>query len=106
MKKNLHSSIPVLILALAGAAFAFGGCTTDAGGPPDDAAITQRVENDFAHNYHLMSRPPKVRTENGVVHLSGLVATESLKEEAEKDALAVGGVKSVVNNIVVSDIRN
>jgi hyperosmotically inducible protein len=106
MKKNLHLSIPGLILALAGAAFAFGGCTTaDAGGPPDDAAITERVKSDFAHNDHLVSHPIKVRTENGVVHLSGLVATQSEKTEAEKDAMAVGGVKSVVNNLVVSDFR-
>jgi osmotically-inducible protein OsmY len=106
MKKNLHPSAPVLIFALAGAAFAFGGCTTaDAGGPPDDAAITQRVKNDFAHNDHLVSHQIKVWSENGVVHLSGLVATLSEKMEAEKDAMAVGGVKSVVNNIVVSDLR-
>ena len=94
------------MFVLAGAAFALGGCmTADAGGPPDDAAITQRVKSDFAHNDHLVSHPIKVWTENGVVHLSGLVASENEKMEAEKDTLAVGGVKSVVNNLVVSDLR-
>jgi osmotically-inducible protein OsmY len=103
MKKTLHASTLALLFAAAGA-FTLVGCATGGGAPVDDATLKQRVDQDLKHDDSLNSHPITVRVQDGIVTLTGLVLSETEKQNAEKDVNMVGGVKGVVNHITVNDI--
>jgi hyperosmotically inducible protein len=65
---------------------------------PDKAAdtwITTKVKSEFATTKHLKASDISVSTNDGVVTLSGSVASEKQKTRAENIAKGVKGVKSV-----------
>jgi hyperosmotically inducible protein len=66
-----------------------------------DSAITSKIKSKFLIEIGIKSYKVSVETKDGIVVLSGFVESESIKSHAEKVAANVGGVKSVINKLVV-----
>jgi hyperosmotically inducible protein len=64
-------------------------------GKADDTWITTKVKSEFAANKSVKGTDISVSTSDGVVTLTGTVATAKEKSHAEKIAKGVKGVKSV-----------
>lgn len=64
-------------------------------GKVDDAWITTKVKSEFAANKAVKATDISVSTTDGVVTLSGTVATSKEKTHAEAIAKKIKGVKSV-----------
>lgn len=67
----------------------------------DDAAITAKVKAAILAEPSLKSSDIKVETEKGIVHLSGAVGSEAEQKKAADVAVAVKGVSSVKNDLVL-----
>ena len=67
----------------------------------DDSVVTTKVKAALFADKLVSGFAVKVVTFKGVVQLSGFVDTAAEKQQAEKVALAVNGVRSVENNITV-----
>ena len=57
----------------------------------------------FLDDSQLASYPLTVKADNGVVILTGDVPSEDLKIRAEKLAIAVKGVRRVINDLKVKE---
>jgi hypothetical protein len=68
---------------------------------PDDAKIAADIQSRFSQDSGLSSKQLGVQSENGVVTLSGTVDNDAQRNVASRDAAAVTGVKTVVNNLQV-----
>jgi len=66
-----------------------------------DAQIISDVQSKFYSDPAIESRQVQMQAFNGVVTLSGEVASETERVAAASDAAAVEGVKTVVNNLQV-----
>ena len=71
------------------------------GGNLDDAASLASVKAAIALHRDLAGRPISVRSRKGVVTLSGQVASDSEKEEAEGIAASVVGIERIENLMAV-----
>jgi len=72
-------------------------------GKADDTWITTKVKSEFAANKSVKATDISVSTSDGVVTLTGTVATAKEKSHAEKIAKGIKGVKSVdVSDLTVS----
>ncbi|KUM51685.1 BON domain-containing protein [Rheinheimera sp. EpRS3] len=69
----------------------------------DDATITTAVKSKLLWSKHTEGMDTKVVTNAGKVELSGTVATQQAKQQAEKLAKNTDGVRSVDNKLQVSD---
>jgi osmotically-inducible protein OsmY len=90
----------LVLAALAGCASLGGKC--DDPKCAQDADITARVKSAVFADASL--RAPNfvyVQTRGGVVYLTGTVATDLQREQAESYARGVKGVEEVVNSITV-----
>lgn len=67
----------------------------------DDSVITTKVKAAILNEPYLKSAEINVETFKGVVQLSGFVSSPSSVERAADVARAVGGVKSVKNDLRV-----
>jgi len=67
----------------------------------DDATITTNVETALSVDRAVKSFAIEVETERGMVRLVGSVATSRQKSDAGKDASAVRGVLTVLNQLDV-----
>jgi len=67
----------------------------------DDSVVTTQVKAKFAESKAVNATSINVETLKGTVQLSGFAKSETEKEQAEKIAKAVSGVKEVENDIVV-----
>lgn len=67
-----------------------------------DAAITAKVKTALFDNGGIDSTNVSITTRDGVVYLSGTLATEADVETAGQLAAAVEGVQDVENDIVVA----
>jgi osmotically-inducible protein OsmY len=99
-------SIKRIITAVAAAAlFAAAGCASEgekqssAGAYIDDAAITTRVKTAIFNEPLLKVFDIGVTTEDKVVHLTGSVKTRAEMAKAVAVARGVQGVKSVKNEL-------
>jgi osmotically-inducible protein OsmY len=75
-----------------------------AGGCPGDSQITAAVQAQL--DQHRELGPPNrvsVQTLDGIVYLSGQVATPLQRDVAESAARQAAGVSKVVNNIAVAN---
>jgi len=70
--------------------------------PLDDGGISTKVQLKLAEDTTVKGGGLTVDVKDGVVTLGGKVEKASQKSKAEKLAKKVAGVKSVVNNIVVT----
>jgi osmotically-inducible protein OsmY len=66
-----------------------------------DATISSEVEAAIKAEPALEAQPITVETNNATVTLSGSVAKDSLRSQAEQIAMSVPGVKNVVNHLAV-----
>lgn len=69
----------------------------------DDATITTAVKSKLLWSKHTEGMDTKVVTHNGKVELSGTVATQQAKQQAEKLAKNTDGVRSVSNQLLISN---
>ncbi len=67
----------------------------------DDAAITAKVEVAIASSIGENSTDVSVETRAAVVTLTGEVDTPDIRDRADRAALGIDGVKSVIDNMVV-----
>lgn len=98
MKRNLLLSA-VALLTLTTAAFVSSGCSSK----PSDGQLTTNVQKKIAADPSLQGQPILATAKDGTVTLSGAVGTDGFRELAAKDAAAVDGVKTVVNNLTVGN---
>lgn len=76
--------------------------TTDTTGEYlDDAAITAKVKTEFAADKWVKGRDISVRTDQGVVDLTGTVNSSKESDRATELATKVKSVKAVHNNLKV-----
>ncbi len=75
--------------------------TTNAAVAIDDTAITTKVKAAVLAEPGLQSLKIEVDTKDAVVTLAGTVDSPALKERAAQIAQNVGGVRSVVDNLIV-----
>ena len=97
----MHRSVPVVLFVLAILA-ASVGCARK----PDDAKISSEVQNKFAQDSGLSTKPLSVQTSDGIVTINGYVDNEAQRVAAAKQAASVDGVKEVVNNLQVGSPAN
>ena len=101
--KNFTSGAVVclgLLLAVAGA-HAVDSSTDTTGEYLDDAGITAKVKAAFAEDKWVKGRDISVRTDKGVVDLTGTVGTREASERATDLATHVHSVKAVHNNLKI-----
>jgi len=76
--------------------------TDSAGEYLDDAGITAKVKAAFAEDKWIKGRNISVRTDNGVVDLTGTVGDGTELERATELASRVKAVKAVHNNLKIA----
>jgi osmotically-inducible protein OsmY len=93
----------ILATALLMPAFSYAADTsTDTTGEYlDDATITTKVKASFAKDKWVKGRDISVRTDQGVVDLTGTVENQKESERATALATNVKSVKAVHNNLKV-----
>src|SRR5436305_6581469 len=83
------------------------GCNRDqSANPRSDSQVASDITNKINSDANLPNKQISVGTSNGVVTLSGTVGSEGERMAAANDASQVEGVKTVVNNLVVSPAAN
>ncbi len=68
---------------------------------PNDAQLASNAQDKIARDAAVPSKTIAVQASNGVVTLSGTVASDSERTAASNDAAAIAGVKTVINNLQV-----
>jgi len=96
----------VLIAATAACwAFAAGGAFANDMGKSDqpitDSVITTKVKAELTKDKTTKARDIHVKTQDGVVMLSGTVDSATEKQKAEQDARGIKGVVDVHNDLSV-----
>jgi len=71
---------------------------------PDDAKISSEIQNKFSQDSGLGTKQLAVKAEGGVVTLSGTVDNDAQRQAAGKQAASIAGVKTVINNLEVSNV--
>jgi len=74
------------------------------GKKPDDAKISSEVQDKFSQDSGLGAKQLSVKADGGVVTLSGTVDNDAQREAAGKQAASIAGVKTVINNLEVSNV--
>jgi hypothetical protein len=93
MKRNLW----VVLVSLALLAV---GCSRI--GTRPDAQVASDVQNKINGDSNIPDKQLNINANNGVVTLTGTVASDSARNAAANDAAQVEGVKTVVNNLEVA----
>jgi hypothetical protein len=92
------------VILMAGALL-FAGCNIlKLGSSPDDRAITTQIQAKLFDDSVLKMRDIHVASDKGTVTLTGTVNTDLEKAAAERVAGRADGVKSVVNQLLVSPV--
>jgi hypothetical protein len=97
MKRNSPLIISFLLAVILGIGV---GCAKK----PDDTKISSEVQNKFSQDSGLGSKQLAVKAEGGIVTLSGTVDNDAQREAAGKQAASIAGVKTVINNLEVSNV--
>jgi hyperosmotically inducible periplasmic protein len=99
-----------LWIAAAAASLAFAAGTAFAADtgvksdqPVSDSYITTKVKAELAKDSSIKARHIHVKTTDGIVMLSGNVASNTEKQKAEQDAGGVKGVVQVKNDLNVKE---
>lgn len=96
---NSKKAVLSVCVALAMATSAFAA--ESVGTMVDDATLTAKVKTTLIENPATKARQIDVDTNGGVVQLNGFVDSIVAKNEAERAAMSIAGVKSVQNNLQV-----
>ena len=102
MKLRLLGSLAVMIALHAPFNTYAADTSTDTTGQSlDDATITAKVKAAFAEDKWVKGRDISVRTDHGVVDLTGKVNSKDESNRATDLATKVTGVQAVHNNLTV-----
>jgi osmotically-inducible protein OsmY len=101
--KFLNKIVLMSSLLCTGAIYAADTSTDTAGQYVDDATITTRVKAAFAEDKDVKGREISVRTDQGVVDLTGKVQSKTESDRATTLATQVKAVKAVHNNLTVTN---
>ncbi len=83
------------------------GCNKDqSANPRTDSQVAADIQNKINSDPALPNKQIAVGASNGVITLSGTVGSETERVAAGNDASQVDGVKTVLNNLVVSSTAN
>jgi hypothetical protein len=93
MKRNL--SVVLIAIALLAA-----GCSRV--GSRTDAQVASDVQNKINGDGSIPDKQLNINANNGVVTLTGTVASDAARNAAANDAAQIEGVKTVVNNLEVA----
>jgi hypothetical protein len=93
MKRNL--SVVLIAMALLAA-----GCSRV--GSRTDAQVASDVQNKINGDSSIPDKQLNINANNGVVTLTGTVASDAARNAAANDAAQIEGVKTVVNNLEVA----
>ena len=96
MKRNS----PLILLLMAVILGLGAGCARK----PDDAQISSDIQSKFSQDSGLSVKQLAVKADAGVVTLSGTVDNDAQREAAGNQAASVAGVKTVINNLQVSNV--
>lgn len=96
MKAKISLASIALLLALGIAV----GCSKSA---PNDPQIIGQVATRIQADSNMTTKAIAIQSTNGVVTLSGQVASDAERNAAAVDAAQVDGVKTVVNNLTVAN---
>ena len=88
-------------LLVPGVSYAADMSTDTTGEYLDDAAITAKVKASFAEDKWIKGRDISVRTDHGVVDLTGAVNSKNESDRATELASQIKAVKAVHNNLKV-----
>jgi len=88
-------------LLVPGVSYAADMTTDTTGEYLDDAAITAKVKASFAEDKWIKGRDISVRTDHGVVDLTGAVNSKNESDRATELASQIKAVKAVHNNLKV-----
>jgi hypothetical protein len=94
-----------VIAAVMTLVFATGCDKLKTGSARTDAQVTTDVQSKINADANLTDKGIGVSTSNGVVTLTGTVASETERIAAANDASTVEGVKTVVNNLQVGNAQ-
>ena len=97
MKKSFPLILSFLLVIILGLGL---GCAKK----PDDAKISSEVQDKFSQDSGLSTRQLAVKADAGVVTLSGTVDNDAQRDAAGRQAASVAGVKTVINNLEVSNV--
>lgn len=92
------------IVLMAGSVLIAGCNILKLGSSPDDKAVTTQIQAKLFDDSVLKMRDIHVASDKGTVTLTGTVNTDLEKAAAERVAGRADGVKSVVNQLVVSPV--
>lgn len=105
-----HMKSVGLAVSLLVAAPLVGGCASEqhrtVGQTVNDSALTARVKSELLADPDVSGLNVNVTTYDGQVQLSGYVASEDERAQAEQIARGVEGVKSVSNDLIVKSPEN
>jgi hypothetical protein len=93
MKRNL--SVVLVAMALLAASCSRVGSRTD-------AQVASDVQNKINGDSSIPDKQLNINANNGVVTLTGTVASDAARNAAANDAAQIDGVKTVVNNLEVA----
>jgi hypothetical protein len=71
---------------------------------PEDAKISSEIQDKFSQDSGLGAKQLSVKADGGTVTLSGTVDNDAQREAAGKQAASIAGVKTVINNLEVSNV--
>lgn len=96
--KSIGFAVSLLV-----AAPIIAGCATErtVGETVSDSSITARVKSELLADPEVSGLNVNVTTYQGQVQLSGYVSSDEQRQQAEKIARGVDGVKSVSNDLIV-----
>lgn len=72
--------------------------------PVTDASLTSAVQSRLSADAAIATEPIQATVQNAVVTLNGNVSNDAARALAANDASQVGGVRTVVNNLVVQTV--
>jgi hypothetical protein len=79
------------------------GVGTGCARKPDDTKVSSEIQNKFSQDSGLSSKQLTVKAKDGVVTLEGRVDNDSQRDAAARQAAAVSGVRTVINNLQVGN---
>jgi hypothetical protein len=98
----LNSARTAIAAASLGVLFMLAGCKSQNSSAALDPELTAQVQNRNGADPNLSGQTVQAVAAGGVVTLNGAVTSDAARTIASQDAAQVAGVKSVVDNLVVS----
>ncbi|QHN04914.1 BON domain-containing protein [Granulicella sp. WH15] len=102
LERLLASPATALLTGVLGATLLLGlaGCKAKPA-PADDNALAASVQSQLAADTSLAGLPIQSSVQSGIAILSGSVNNDAQRQLAIRDASAVAGIKTVVNNLTI-----